>query len=101
MVEARGCNPRLCRFESCPQLQMMMDGIRYGEEVTFGDGVSCFNRGCRSHVRSPCEMCGRRGARGAASVRTGFLTVRNEEEVTGDYSVGGLGADCKFAARKG
>ena len=54
--------------------------ISYGDEVTFGDNVPCFNLGCRHHRRHPCGMCGRIDCRGVATVRSGFLTVKWERE---------------------
>ena len=57
-------------------------GINDADEVTFGDGVDCFVLGCRFHVKHPCEMCGRIQARGIAKVRTGFLIVKQEKEVS-------------------
>jgi hypothetical protein len=57
-------------------------GINDADEVTFGDGVGCFIVGCCLHVKHPCEMCGRYQARGEAKVRTGFLIVKQEEEVS-------------------
>lgn len=55
--------------------------INYADVVTFGNNVPCFNRGCRYHVKSPCEMCGRVMAQGIAEVRSGFLTVYRSGEV--------------------
>ena len=55
--------------------------VNYADVVMFGDGVPCPNRGCLFHVRSPCELCGRKGAWGVASVRMGFLTVTKEERL--------------------
>lgn len=57
-------------------------GIDYADEVTFGDGVGCFVIGCCLHVKHPCEMCGRYQARGVATVRTGFLIVKQERQVS-------------------
>ena len=54
--------------------------INYADVVVFGDNVACFNRGCRNHVKSPCEMCGRIMARGEARVRSGFLTIYKQTE---------------------
>lgn len=59
---------------------MNIGGIEYGDEVMFGDGIPCFHPGCRWHVTHPCEMCGRRSCKGVATVKTGFLMVRNEKE---------------------
>lgn len=42
--------------------------------------MPCFNRGCQNHVKSPCEMCGRRMAKGVARVRSGFLTIYSHTE---------------------
>lgn len=57
--------------------------IKYGDVVMFGDGVPCPNRGCLGHVTHPCEMCGRRAARGDAQVHMGFLTVCKEKRIDG------------------
>ena len=60
---------------------MTLDGIEYGDEMTFGNNVPCFNRGCRNHVLHPCEMCGRKACRGVGVVKMGFMTVSKEKEV--------------------
>jgi len=52
-------------------------------EVHVEDGEECPNRGCRMHVRHPCELCGRTAARGKTTVRWGALVVRNEKSVDG------------------
>jgi hypothetical protein len=54
--------------------------VSYASWVTFGDNMPCFNIGCAHHVKSPCEMCGRRMAQGVARVRSGFLTIRKSTE---------------------
>ena len=40
------------------------DGESNDGSLAFEDGVPCDHPGCASHIKHPCEMCGRTGARG-------------------------------------
>jgi len=74
--------------------------IDYADIVTFGDNVPCPNRGCIGHMTHPCEMCGRRMARGVAQVRMGFLTVSKERKVQDGESKNDEGQERNVQAEK-
>jgi len=47
------------------------DGESNDGSLAFEDGVPCDHPGCASHIKHPCEMCGRTGARGEKTLSSG------------------------------
>jgi len=47
------------------------DGESNDGSLAFEDGVPCDHPGCASHIKHPCEMCGRTGARGKITLSSG------------------------------
>ena len=47
------------------------DGESNDGGLAFEDGVPCDHPGCASHIKHPCEMCGRTGARGKITLSSG------------------------------
>ena len=44
----------------------------------FGDGQPCTHPGCASHLTHACEVCGRKGAKGVATVAAWILALPEE-----------------------
>lgn len=52
-------------------------------EIKVKNEEPCPNAGCKHHFTHPCELCGRIGAQGEATVKWGCLRITGETDQSG------------------